>query len=216
MKALMFGWEFPPHISGGLGTACFGLTKALMKHDVEIIFVVPKAYGDEDAESIRLVNASDVVIDIKDEHFREMLSKMSYLEIDSTLIPYADDEEYFRITEQIEKGVKTEKLSIKTQKYSFSGGYGKNLMEEVNDMPWSGPKWRVSSNSTLSIHTTGLPTWPVLKPNALAANPLWCICMPPSSTARERTLTRWSMKLKKPVWKPPILLWPLATLRATL
>lgn len=131
MKALMFGWEFPPHISGGLGTACFGLTKALMKNDVEIIFVVPKAYGDEDSESIRLVNASDVVIDIKDEHFREMLSKMSYLEIDSTLIPYADDEEYFRITEQLEKGVKTEKLSIKTQKYSFSGGYGKNLMEEV-------------------------------------------------------------------------------------
>jgi len=131
MKALMFGWEFPPHISGGLGTACYGLTKALMKHDVEIIFVVPKAYGDEETESIRLVDASDVVIDIKDEKFREMISKLSYLEIDSTLIPYADDEEYFRITEQLSKGVKAEQLSIKTQKYSFQGGYGKNLMEEV-------------------------------------------------------------------------------------
>jgi glycogen synthase len=31
MKVLMFGWEFPPHISGGLGTACFGLTKGLAK-----------------------------------------------------------------------------------------------------------------------------------------------------------------------------------------
>ena len=29
MRVLMLGWEFPPHISGGLGTACFGLTKAL-------------------------------------------------------------------------------------------------------------------------------------------------------------------------------------------
>jgi glycosyltransferase involved in cell wall biosynthesis len=127
----MFGWEFPPHISGGLGTASYGLTKALMKHEVDIIFVVPKAYGDEETKSIRLVNASDVLIDIKDELFRELVSRLSYLEIDSTLIPYADDEEYFRITEQLEKGVKAEQLSVKTQKYSFAGGYGKNLMEEV-------------------------------------------------------------------------------------
>ena len=27
MRVLMFGWEFPPHITGGLGTACFGMTK---------------------------------------------------------------------------------------------------------------------------------------------------------------------------------------------
>ena len=25
MKVLMFGWEFPPHILGGLGTASYGL-----------------------------------------------------------------------------------------------------------------------------------------------------------------------------------------------
>ena len=37
----MFGWEFPPHNSGGLGTACFGLTRALSK-DAKITFVLPK------------------------------------------------------------------------------------------------------------------------------------------------------------------------------
>ena len=42
MKVLMFGWEFPPHISGGLGTACYGLTKGLAKNDVEVLFVMPK------------------------------------------------------------------------------------------------------------------------------------------------------------------------------
>ncbi len=37
MKVLMFGWEFPPHISGGLGTACYGLTKSLSESkDAEI------------------------------------------------------------------------------------------------------------------------------------------------------------------------------------
>ena len=58
MKVLMFGWEFPPHISGGLGTACYGLTKGMSKiEDLEVTFVVPKAYGDEDQEAIKLVGA---------------------------------------------------------------------------------------------------------------------------------------------------------------
>lgn len=49
MKVLMFGWEFPPHISGGLGTACYGLTKGLSELEgIDVTFVVPKAYGDED------------------------------------------------------------------------------------------------------------------------------------------------------------------------
>ena len=38
----MFGWEFPPHNSGGLGVACFGLTKGLAQSGGEIIFVLPK------------------------------------------------------------------------------------------------------------------------------------------------------------------------------
>ena len=49
MKVLMFGWEFPPHISGGLGTACYGLTKALISQEnMDIIFVIPKTFGDEE------------------------------------------------------------------------------------------------------------------------------------------------------------------------
>lgn len=39
----MLGWEFPPFISGGLGTACFGLTRALDQLGHEIIFVLPQA-----------------------------------------------------------------------------------------------------------------------------------------------------------------------------
>jgi len=41
MKVFMLGWEFPPFISGGLGTACYGLTKALSKQGTEITFVLP-------------------------------------------------------------------------------------------------------------------------------------------------------------------------------
>ena len=43
MKVLMFGWEFPPHILGGLGTASFGLTRGMaMQPDMDITFCIPK------------------------------------------------------------------------------------------------------------------------------------------------------------------------------
>lgn len=131
MKVLMFGWEFPPHISGGLGTASYGLTKALLNCGVDLIFVVPKAYGDETPGAIRLVNASDVAINIQDEIFHDYVDRISYVEVNSSLVPYATDEQYYHIVESLEKGTNYEKGALHTQKFTFSGGYGKNLMEEV-------------------------------------------------------------------------------------
>jgi len=43
MGVLMLGWEFPPFISGGLGTACYGLTRAMDRLGIRITFVLPKA-----------------------------------------------------------------------------------------------------------------------------------------------------------------------------
>ena len=42
MRVLMFGWEFPPHNSGGLGVACYGLARALTERDTSVLFVLPK------------------------------------------------------------------------------------------------------------------------------------------------------------------------------
>jgi glycogen synthase len=131
MKVLMFGWEFPPHISGGLGTASFGLTKALLKTGIDIIFVVPKAYGDENPGTVRLLNASEISVNITDEVYKAHWDKVSFLEVDSTLIPYTGEEDYLRLLEHVQTGQSVEQLTIDTQKYAFSGGYGKNLMEEV-------------------------------------------------------------------------------------
>lgn len=60
MKVLMLGWEFPPHISGGLGTACAGLTKGLSAHGVDVVFCMPKAHGDEEADWMTLEGANHV------------------------------------------------------------------------------------------------------------------------------------------------------------
>lgn len=42
MRVLTFGWEFPPQKNGGLGVACYGLTRELLRDGVEVIFVLPK------------------------------------------------------------------------------------------------------------------------------------------------------------------------------
>ncbi len=55
MRVLMLGWEFPPFITGGLGTACAGLTKSLVQGGAEVTFVLPKSVGPESASHVRLV-----------------------------------------------------------------------------------------------------------------------------------------------------------------
>ncbi len=53
----MLGWEFPPHISGGLGTACEGLSQALARAGAQVMFVVPKLLGGERSDSVTVVDA---------------------------------------------------------------------------------------------------------------------------------------------------------------
>lgn len=132
MKVLMFGWEFPPHITGGLGTACFGLTKALLKQGVEVLFVVPKAYGDESEEAVRLINASDVTIDIKNSIYQEYWKQITYMEIGSNLIPYVSPEEFERITKENKLDSSSCNESVFSSSFKFSGQYGKDLMQEVS------------------------------------------------------------------------------------
>ena len=43
MRVLTFGWEYPPSKNGGLGVACYGLTRELVAAGIEVIFVLPKS-----------------------------------------------------------------------------------------------------------------------------------------------------------------------------
>ncbi|MCQ2183734.1 MAG: glycosyltransferase family 4 protein, partial [Bacteroidales bacterium] len=63
MRALMFGWEFPPHILGGLGTASYGLTRGMAQQDdMEILFVIPRPWGDEDQSFLRIIGANSIPV----------------------------------------------------------------------------------------------------------------------------------------------------------
>ena len=55
MKIFMLGWEFPPYISGGLGTACYGLTRGLDALGASVLFVLPRSVEKPEADHVRLV-----------------------------------------------------------------------------------------------------------------------------------------------------------------
>ena len=131
MKVLMFGWEFPPHIAGGLGTACYGMTKGLAENGVEVLFVMPSASGDEDQSSVRIINASDVSCRMVSDDIDEFLGKVSFLHIGSNMVPYVSPEEFPYVVEEERLRQKNEFRIQFGSKYRFSGKYGKNLMEEV-------------------------------------------------------------------------------------
>ncbi len=131
MRVLMFGWEFPPHIAGGLGTACYGLTKGLAKNDVDVLFVMPHATGDEDQSAVKIVDASDVESLSDITTMEDFWKRISFLEIGSNLIPYLGPEEFEKAVNQELKGTVTGHHLTFGQKYNFSGKYGANLMEEV-------------------------------------------------------------------------------------
>ena len=131
MRVLMFGWEFPPHIAGGLGTACYGIVKGLAYNGVQTLFVMPSASGDEDQRAAKIINASDVPVESFDSTVDEFLDKVKFVRIGSNMIPYVDPEEFHEMVES-ERRLQSENLTkcIGT-KFRFSGRYGSNLMEEV-------------------------------------------------------------------------------------
>lgn len=124
MKALMFGWEFPPHILGGLGTASYGLTKGMWEcGDIDITFVIPKPFGDEERHFANIIGASQTPIawrDVSREYVESRIGKVM------------DPDLYFSLRDHIYADfnyMRTNDLGC----IEFSGRYPDNLLEEINN-----------------------------------------------------------------------------------
>ncbi|MEK6849578.1 MAG: glycosyltransferase family 4 protein, partial [Nanoarchaeota archaeon] len=59
MNVLMFGWEFAPMYSGGLGVACAGLVKAMIKEGANVTFVLPKLPAGFDQKKLGVISAEN-------------------------------------------------------------------------------------------------------------------------------------------------------------
>ena len=124
MKALMFGWEFPPHILGGLGTASYGLTRGMaMQPDMDITFCIPKPWGDEDQSFLKIVGMCNVPIvwrDVQMDYVRERVGK------------YMDPQLYYNFRDHIYDDF-TYRHVNDLGCIEFSGRYPENLLEEINN-----------------------------------------------------------------------------------
>jgi glycosyltransferase involved in cell wall biosynthesis len=124
MKALMFGWEFPPHILGGLGTASYGLTKGMaLQPDMDITFVMPKPWGDEDQSFLRLIGACNTPVvwrDVDWNYVKERIGK------------YIDPQLYFDLRNHIYADFSYYPVND-LGCIGFSGRYPENLLEEINN-----------------------------------------------------------------------------------
>ncbi len=131
MKVLMFGWEFPPNITGGLGTACYGLTKGLAYHNVDIIFVVPKMFGNEDQSFLKLKNAEEIPVLQKSINYEEFWKYITFLEVGSNLVPYMSPEEFKRQFNKYKLDSTQSHERVFYENFKFSGKYGADLFQEV-------------------------------------------------------------------------------------
>ncbi len=135
MKVLMFGWEFPPHISGGLGTACYGLTRGMASvPDLDVLFVVPKAFGDEDKSKVEdIIGANNISICNKKLRTTHMSKSLDYIEVDSKLVPYVDPEDFWKLR-SLNVGETYRFLQTDgSGKFHFTGKYGTTLLEEIRN-----------------------------------------------------------------------------------
>lgn len=128
----MFGWEFPPHIAGGLGTASYGLTRGLAAlNDIEVLFVVPKAWGDEDQNIVRLIGANTIPVAFKTIRYSSTLRSVEKIEVGSKLVPYTDPEDFWKMTRS---NISDTDVLLNTNnegKIEFSGSYGATLLDEI-------------------------------------------------------------------------------------
>jgi len=133
MNVLMFGWEFPPHISGGLGTACYGITKAISAHPgIRLTFVIPKSWGDEPTENIKLIGASDIDLIKSKIKIERFTNPHTFLSIQSKLTPYIDPGQYQKSSESAVKAGQPAVAKI-PESVKFTGQYNSGLMAEIHN-----------------------------------------------------------------------------------
>jgi glycogen(starch) synthase len=132
MRVLMFGWEYPPHITGGLGTACHGLSTALSHMVSKITFVLPRIKAPISHGAVDLMSVADIPL-MSESFSTAWIPELEVFCVDSSLKPYLSEEEYLRhmawLTLDHEA---TQKSTVSAPSLvQLSGDYGANLFEEV-------------------------------------------------------------------------------------
>jgi glycogen(starch) synthase len=118
MRVLMFGWEFPPQISGGLGVASEGLVRGLLQTGTEIVLVLPSHPGSRSRPGLKILDAESLRAADDPGHRKRFLLRLR--RVPSLLRPYVTHSGYAE-----ERGAAAEAGA------AFAGHYGPDLAAEV-------------------------------------------------------------------------------------
>lgn len=112
LKVLMFGWELPPFNSGGLGVACYGLSKALSKN-ADILFVLPRKV-DVSADFVKLLFANNIRVTTIDSPLKPYLTPSGYKLLAEDVTIYGSNlfEEVMRYAQEARKIAMQEEFDI--------------------------------------------------------------------------------------------------------
>ena len=96
MRVFMLGWEFPPFISGGLGTACYGLTKAMSSIGTDIMFVLPRPVSTPFSTHVRLVSPREgsPLASPTTEFRLDEFEHVTFRTVNAALSPYTTPADY--------------------------------------------------------------------------------------------------------------------------
>lgn len=102
MRVFMLGWEFPPHISGGLGTACYGMTKGLDELGVNVCFVLPTAIPLSERRShVSLRSPADLPDQgVIEEVVQQPFEHVQLHQVDAILQPYASPQGFAELVKR--------------------------------------------------------------------------------------------------------------------
>lgn len=130
----MIGWEYPPHITGGLAVASRGLAQALGALGHTVHFVVPRVTGDEPKDTnVTITGVNSKSIPLSAEELQQYLIKtihltqnspynsLDYLPTESSQSTIAQQ----TLIRQIESGLSMHSLA------ELQGGYGNRLYSEI-------------------------------------------------------------------------------------
>lgn len=124
MKVLMFGWEYPPHVYGGLATANFGISEGLhAQGDVDITLCLPKPFGDEDRTFANIIAMNCVPITYRGVNYDEVKNRIGRI---------MDPDLYFRLRDHIYDDFSYMHVND-LGCMDFAGGYPSNLNDEINN-----------------------------------------------------------------------------------
>lgn len=88
MKVLMYGWEFPPHISGGLGVACYAIVKELARKKVDLTLILPQIINADHIDHVTFVGCDSLNASTSKSTEFEGIVNIKYPKISTCLYPY--------------------------------------------------------------------------------------------------------------------------------